>query len=127
MKFEHFLGTDLCDNLEGIVQIMKKQNENGFNEFWISIEKPFPLMAVLTSKSIAHVHFFDEDGSPGFSALSDCNLGLDIDQTCVFYTNTNEIIEVENEYILSIDRAIEIVQEFFITKQIPKCIEWDEL
>ncbi len=128
MIFEHFLGTDMCDDLESIEQIMKKQNKNGVNEFWINIETPFPFMGVLTNKSFAYVHFFDEDGSPGFSALSDCDLGLDIEKTSIFYTNNaSEIIEVENECVLSIDKAIEIVKEFFNTKQIPKCIEWDEL
>ena len=107
---------------------MKKQNENGNNEFWISIETPFPFMGVLTSRSFAYVHFFDEDGSPGFSALSDGSTVPDSDQPPVFYTNNaSEIIEVEDDCILSLDKAIQIVQEFFTTKQMPQCIEWDEL
>lgn len=128
MILEHFLGTDICDDLESIAAVMKKQNENGNNEFWISMETSFPFMGVLTSGHCAYVHFFDEEGSAGFSALSDDNVSLDADQIPVFYTNNaSEIMEVEDHCILSLDKAIQIVQEFFTTKQMPQCIEWDEL
>lgn len=128
MKFEHFSGTDFCYNVESIAQVMKKQNDKGFNEFWISTETPFPFMAVLTNQSFAYVHFFDEEDSPGFSALSDADPEFDTDQVPVFYTNNcSEIIEVEAGCVLNIDKAIKIVQEFFNTRQMPDCIQWDEM
>lgn len=128
MKFEHFLGTDICDKADDIREIMKKQDVKNTNEFWISIETPFPCLGVLTNKSLAYVHYFDEDGSPGFRALSNCDLGLDEDETTTFYSNGgSEIMEVENECVITIEKAIEIVEEFFAAKKMPMCIEWDEL
>ena len=72
--------------------------------------------------------FFDEEDSPGFSALSDADPEFDTDQVPVFYTNNcSEIIEVVAECVLNIDKAIKIVQEFFNTRQMPDCIQWDEM
>lgn len=128
MKFEHFLGTDICDDVNKVRGILSKKDINDTNEFWISIETQFPFMGVLTNKTLAYVHFFDEDGSPGFRALSNCDIGLDLDATTTFYSNNrSEIIEVENECVISLDNAIKIVQEFYTTNKMPICVEWDEL
>ena len=53
---------------------------------------------------------------------------LDADGVSVFYTNTDsEEIEVANYSIVKIEDAISAVKEFFDTKKLPKCIEWQEL
>ncbi|MBQ6553920.1 MAG: hypothetical protein IJR45_08465 [Firmicutes bacterium] len=46
----------------------------------------------------------------------------------IFYTNTEEEkIEVENRSIITIEQAIRAVEEFFVTEQLPKCVDWEEL
>lgn len=46
----------------------------------------------------------------------------------IFYTNTDkEEVVVENRYIVDIEKAIEIVKEFYNSKTLPRCIEWEEL
>ncbi len=73
---------------------------------------------MLTNRSYAYVHFFDKDDSPGFRAIADCNLELNTNETYTFYSNSgSEIVEVENECVVSIDKAIEVVEEFFTTKK----------
>ncbi len=127
MKFEHFFGTDICNSADEIEEILCKQNENKVNEFWISNETAFPFMGVLTNSSYAYVHFFDEEGSPGFRGLADEDLGLDEDELPTFYSSNGEIMSVEIECIVSLNKAVEVVREFFETGSMPTSIEWDEL
>lgn len=71
---------------------------------------------------------FEKEGEPGFQIISDVDLGLDLDGESVFYTNTDtEEVNIENRCIVDIKRAVEIVHEFWVTHQLPKCITWEEL
>jgi len=128
MRFEHFLGTELCDEVDKINDILQQKDANNTNEFWISIDTQFPFMGLLTNNGLAYVHFFDKEGSPGFRALSNCDVGSYLSGTTTFYSNNgSEEIVVENECVLSINKAIEIVKQFYTTKKMPTCVEWDEL
>lgn len=129
MKFEHFLGCDECSSSDEIKDILTKQNDSGYNEFWISAEKQFPLMAMLTRNDIASVHFFPEDGHPGFCGLSSGEKAfLPEEGTTVFRTNNNsEDIWVENCCVIPLEKAIKVIEEFFETDTMPEQIEWDEL
>lgn len=64
----------------------------------------------------------------GLQIISDVDMGLDLDGVSVFYTNTDtEDINIQNSCVVDIKRAIEIVHEFGITHQLPRCIAWEEL
>lgn len=128
MIIEHFMGKEICKNINEIPEILKKQTSKGVNEFWISINGDYPVLSVLTNQNYAYVHFFEEEGEPGLQIISDVDLGLDLDGESVFYTNTDtEEVNIENSCVVDIKRAIEIVHEFGVTHQLPKCIAWEEL
>lgn len=129
MKFEHFLGTDICDDVEQIKDILSKQSEKGYNEFWISTEKQFPYMAALTKDQLAYVHFFDEEDSPGLCGLAEKNeTELDPDEMTIFYSNNeSEQMGVENCCVIPLSKAIAVIEEFFKTNELPEIIEWDSL
>lgn len=127
MKFEHFLGTDTCDTSVGIKKILSKQNQNGYNEFWISNDDSFPFMAVLTKDQKAYVHFFDEEGSPGLRGIADYDIS-EQNGTDIFYSNNgSEQIYVENCCVIPLDKAIAVIEEFFLTNKLPHIIHWDPL
>lgn len=128
MIIEHFMGKEICENIIEISSILRRQTSRGVNEFWISINGSYPVLSVLTNQNYAYVHFFEEEGEPGLQIISDVDLGLDLDNESVFYTNTDtEEVHIENSCIVDIKRAIEIVYEFGVTHQLPKCIAWEEL
>lgn len=129
MKFEHFLGTDICGTADEIGKIMSKQNQDGYNEFWISGDEEFPFMAVLTRNQNAYVHFFDEDGSPGLRGMAEKGDNtLDANDVTVFRSNNgSEQITVENECVIPLEKAIAVVKEFFEAKGLPEIIQWDPL
>lgn len=75
----------------------------------------------------ACLSYFRNEDDPGFSSVN-ANPILDSSGISVFYTNTdNEEIEVANYSIVEVEKAVSAVEEFFYTKQLPKCIEWEEL
>lgn len=128
MKIEHFLGKDECDNIDDLYDIMRKQTNNGVNEFWISIDDEYPALCVLTNGIYAYVHYFKEEGEPGMRVIPADDNGLDKEGVSIFYTNTDsEEITVENSSVIDIEKAIEIVIEFFNTHKLPMCILWEEL
>lgn len=128
MIIEHFMGKEICENIDEIHTILEKQTSKGVNEFWISINGDYPVISVLTNQNYAYVHFFEKEGEPGLQIISDVDLKLDLDGETVFYTNTDtEEVKIENSCIVDIKRAIEIVHEFWVTHQLPKYISWEEL
>ncbi len=61
-------------------------------------------------------------------AVSDGMIGLEEDGISIFYTNTDqEEVMVENAFVIDIEKAIEIVCEFFSTEVLPMCVQWEEL
>ena len=129
MKVEHFLGTDECADKSGIKDILSKQNSDGFNEFWISTEKPFPFMAALTKGKLAYVHFFPEDGHPGFRGLAaegDNDLSED-DVTVFMSNNCSEKMWIENCCVIPLEKTVNVIEQFFETDKLRGMIEWDEL
>ena len=59
--------------------------------------------------------------------MADEDLGLDEDELPTFYSSNGEIMSVEIECIVSLNKAVEVVREFFETGSMPMCIGWDEL
>lgn len=128
MYIEHFLGKENCDNVEKIPSILKKQTQRRVNEFWISLTNRYPVLCVLTNQTYAYVHYFESEGEPGVQSISNNRINLEEDGMSIFYTNTDkEEVAVENRYIIDIEKAIEIVKEFYNSKTLPRCIEWEEL
>lgn len=128
MIIEHFMGTEICENIADISDVLKKQTSKCVNEFWISIIGDYPVLSVLTNQNYAYVHFFEEEGEPGVQIISDVDMGLDPNGESVFYTNKDtEEVYIENSCIVDIKRAVDIVREFYVTHQLPKCIAWEEL
>lgn len=127
MLIEHFTGKKECDNINELKEVLKNRTEKGVNEFIISPNEKFPYMIMGVNGIYACLSYFRNEDDPGFSSVS-ANPILDSSGISVFYTNTdNEEIEVANYSIVEVEKAVSAVVEFFYTKQLPKCIEWEEL
>lgn len=130
MYIEHFLGKEDCNCIEKIPEILRKQTDRGVNEFWISLAltSKYPNLCVLTKRAQAYVHYFENENEPGVQSISDNEGKLIEDGLSVFYTNTDqEGVTIENRCIIDLEKAIEVVTEFYNKKTLPKCIEWEEL
>lgn len=127
MMIEHFIQTEICNNVSEISSIINKKTEKGVNEFIVSLDSKYPYMIVAVNRNKASISFFRYDDDPGFSSINH-TMNSDENGLTVFYTNTeDEEIEIENSQIITIEQAIKAVEEFFITEQLPACIDWEEL
>ena len=124
MRLEHFLGKIESNELEKILDELKKRTQDGFNEFWISDDVDYPCICVSYNSDFAHVHFFEEEGDCGKQLVSkDNNEG-----TTEFYTNApNESFYIDNMYVVNAKGANELVIDFCEGKNIVEKYEFEEL
>ncbi|OUM58561.1 hypothetical protein PIROE2DRAFT_64322 [Piromyces sp. E2] len=127
MIIEHFGGKVEVFNIEEIEKILLIRYGNNVNEFWLTIDKKIPCLAILVNNDKATITYFIKEGHPGFQSLNK-NTNNDNNKYSVFYTNTpTEEIEIDNNNVISIDLVNDVVKEFYNTHQKPTCIEWMEL
>lgn len=127
MIVEHFMGKKECSNFIELEKVLRMRTAKGVNEFIINSEEEFPYLIMSVKDEYACLNYFDEDNSPGYSSIGG-DVDLNEDEISIFYTNTDEEeIEVANYSIMSFQKAIMAVKEFFETNIMPKCIEWEEL
>ena len=127
MRVSHFYGTVDCSSIEDIESVFSIRFGNGANEFWISGDEDVPCLAVLVNNDYSNLTFIPDDGHPGFQSIG-MNTDLQPQGVTVFYTNTpDEEIEVYNDAVIPITKALEAVKEYFTTSKMPSCIEWCEL
>lgn len=130
MYIEDFHGSEYCNEKEQLTVAMQKRNKQGYNEFWICIneEQTYPCMVVLVYKNLAYLHFFEDEGEPGWTSVAEQINESDEDGMTKFYTNNGtEEVMIENRAIVTVDKVVETVVEFINTNEMPKCIEWEEL
>ncbi len=125
MRVEHFLGVDEVNNENEIKNVLSIRVNDQVNEFWIGMEEePYPCLCVSVNGEKAHVQYFEEAGEPGIQAIGNDNSG----EMCVFYTNTpTEKIEIEKQFVITINQAIDIVEFFYRTKELTNEVQWYEL
>ena len=127
MTIEHFIKTEKVNNVSDIRSILNKKTEKGVNEFIISLDSKYPYIIMSLNKDKACLSYFRYADDPGFHSINN-TVKSDENVITIFYTNTeNEEIEVENCTIITVEQAVKAVEEFFLTEQLPKCIEWEEL
>ncbi len=130
MIIEHFGGKNTCGNLEDLENILRFRTDKGLNEFWIWISEEIenPCMAMLVKNDYAYLHFFPEEGHPGFQSVGQ-DTDLDEDGDSTFYTGSDsgEEVSVPNYAVLPFQMAVNAVKEFFETKEMPQSVDWEEL
>lgn len=127
---EDFKCSVTCNTIEQLTSAMQKRNDKGYNEFWICMDEKqsYPCIVVSVKDDLAYLHYFEEEGEPGWASVSERLNGLDEEGMTTFYTNNGaEEIMIENRAIVAFDKAVEAVEEFSDTGRMPNCMEWEEL
>lgn len=111
-------GDFIIDTIDEIIQLILRTSKQSCDEIWVS-RTDYPCIAVLINGNYANIHFF-------------LNSEGDIWQTVGNNNDMQFIISGETqvlpgEYIISLEKAIEVVKEFCISMVKPKCVEWEEL
>lgn len=124
MKIEHFGGLLEVETVAALDKVLDLRYGNRANEYLICGKDRYPLLCVQVRGAVACLHFFPEEGHPGFLSVGEgAAAGLE-----TFYTNTpTEEIEVAADAVVSFDQAREAAREFFRSHVIPRSIRWVEL
>lgn len=100
----------------------------GRNAFWLSHgSDKSPAINIMVRGDLAYVHYFPKDRHPGFASIGtvpSLSLGGD---TSFFPDNTEETFEILNEAVVQFADALKVAQEFAVSPELPKSIQWSEL
>ena len=130
--FEHLEGKEICSTPEEVRAVMDKMVDGG-NAFNIYREQDvvFPYLSILTQGEYAYIWYAPDESSAGIQAWGE-NLRLDPEGTVRFYIP--ELTEICNDYILTREKALQVVLAFMeleewpaCYEEMPSCVEWEEL
>jgi hypothetical protein len=81
----------------------------------------------MVSGDLAYVHYFPKDRHPGFASLGMLPGLRPGGDTSFFPDDTNETFEIMNQAVVRFADALRVAQEFAISPELPKSIQWSEL
>ena len=115
-------------NPADIETALRTRHGAGRNAFWLFHgSKKSPSISIMVSGDLAYVHYFPKDRHPGFASfgmLPGLRPGGD---TSFFPDDTNETFEIMNQAVVRFADALRVAQEFSISPELPKSIQWSEL
>jgi len=127
MKIEHFGGSEHANDQDALNIVLKRRYGANANEFWLSADAPFPSLSILVRDDLASVHYFPEEGHPGYSLVGGQS-ELERGGSTIFFTNSpSEEIEIANEMIVPFSIALQVAHQFFASPTRPTSHTWYEL
>jgi hypothetical protein len=112
--------------VEDLEAALGRRYEHAANSFWLHHEHAdYPVMLTLVVRDLAFIHFIPAEFEPGFTSVGDVK-GMDPRATTVFYMRGDPEY-INNDTIIPFDKALEAAKEFFENRELPSCLEWNEL
>ncbi len=100
----------------------------GRNAFWLSHgTEDFPSINIMVNGDLAYVHYFPKKQHPGYASMGTLPSLISGGDTSFFPDDTDETFEIVNEAVVRFADALKIAQEFAISPELPKSIQWSEL
>lgn len=90
------------------------------DDIGISGDNDYPCISILLNNQYACVHYFLNDEGDMWQSIGYGNIDIG------FLTNGESTV-MPADAVISIDKAIQCVEQFYDTMQRPDCIEWREL
>lgn len=109
-----------CRTPHEVENIIINSSFNPFDDIWISGTEKYPCLAILLNGSFACVHYFLNEY--GDMWQSSGNQDEDVE-----FVIGGEKSEMPADTIIPLEKAIECVNQFWNSNEIPTCIEWREL
>lgn len=129
MKIFDFNTNVETENESDLKYFLSKRFGNGVNAFWLQYdnESAFPTLSILVNGTLTSLTYFPKQHHPGFRSVGNTNCS-DANETSAFFLNeSGEKLEVINESIVSYSSAIAAACQFMHCKDMPSCIEWEEM
>ena len=117
------------EDIKALEDALAWRDSRGGARFWLAHnDQKYPALAIRVTGDVADVHFFPEEGHPGFRCLGGEGLLKGGWTVLVFQgcdPGTGE--ETPNEFVVPFKTACSIAREFFSRKQMSDTVSWFEL
>ena len=120
MNVENCNGTIQCHSWNELENLIWKSSSNPFDDIWISRNSAYPCLAILLNGKDACVHYFLNDNGDMWQSVGYGNKD-------VTFLHNGEESDMPADCIISLDKAIDCAKQFYLTSDLPNCIEWQEL
>jgi hypothetical protein len=130
MRIEGHHTTWHANDARSLAEILRRRDSKGGGQFWISaMDDRFPCLALRVSGDLADVHYFPEEGHPGFRCLAEQDLLDERDAIPFVYCGCDPASgeEVPREFVVPFMVALAVATEFLSTRQLPEAARWLEL
>jgi hypothetical protein len=123
--FERVYDANASDEIDSA---MAKRYGSGVNAFWLSHgSSKYPSILILVNGDLASLHYFPEEGHPGFRSVGTVQ-GLEPGGTTAFFmNNVKEEQPILNDSIVPLSTALKAAKEFSASTELPHSVEWFEL
>lgn len=124
LKAEHFFGASVVHTKNEVRRLLANRRTGGFDEIWLTGPTNFPNLVVAIGPPGAALHYFPEDGHPGWQSVGT----PDAPGSVEFRTNTpEEKNEIAASAVVSTDMAARAMEQFLEDASLPDCVSWHEL
>jgi Immunity protein Imm1 len=129
MTVQDFGGVHEIGNLVELEATLMRRYGDGVNGFWLSHGREnYPTISLMVRGDLSYLHYFPTEDHPGFTPTGEELEGSGPGSTTTFYIDSFQApIEIANDAMVSFPTALRVAKEFFFSKELPRCIEWQEL
>ena len=116
----------------GLDRVLEFRDAVGGAEFWLSIkDDSYPVVSIRVSGALADVHYFPEEGHPGFRALAapESTQEQEAPDVRFRYEGCDPASgeDVPGQFVLPFSVALDLAREFYRTGAQPSSAAWFEL
>jgi hypothetical protein len=111
-----------------IEAMLGERHGMGRNAFWLFHGcNEFPWLSVMVIGDLAYAHYFPHERHPGFASVGMLPGLKSGENTVFFFPSSKEPLPIMNEAVVRFSDALRAAQEFAISPELPKCVQWSEL
>ena len=128
MKVIDLNGAHEAISVEELDTILKRRQGTGVNSFWLSHGIAYPTLSLLVKGDLATLNYVPEEHDAGFRSVGKMP-GLNAGETTTFAMSNNRAddVVVLNDAVLPFSAALKAAKEFFLSKDLPRSVEWTRL
>jgi hypothetical protein len=101
---------------------------DGVNAFWLSHDDgEFPTLLILVKADIAYLHYIPGEGHAGFSSVGGIAEMTRGGLTTFPISFAGDDLDILNAAVVPTSTALNVAKDFFLSRELPRSIEWFEL
>ncbi len=125
MRIYDLQGSRIVESETQLLERLHSVRSGPYGAFELAHEQAFPSLFVHIYQQFAYIHYFPEDGHPGYQPKQ--MTPRDSPSTVPFRMIDASPLDMPAETLCTVDDAYHAAVEFFHDPAMPSCINWFEL